>query len=138
LISVHLTKQRVLHQRIDGDQNLAERQRNMDRFISDARLPILLMSTGVGAFGSVAVPTEDGMKTRRLTRATNRLNLTAANRVYIIEPQWNPSVETQAIGRVVRLGQDRDVHVTRYLVYGTVEIVSSVAALSLVAEENGG
>jgi SWI/SNF-related matrix-associated actin-dependent regulator of chromatin subfamily A3 len=66
------------------------------------------------------------------------LNLTAANRVYIIEPQWNPSVETQAIGRVVRLGQDRDVHVTRYLVYGTVEIVSSVAALSLVAEENGG
>ncbi|KAK4442833.1 helicase conserved domain-containing protein [Podospora aff. communis PSN243] len=101
LVSVHLTQRRILHQRIDGDQNLAERQRNMDHFISDASFPILLMSTGVGAFG---------------------LNLTAANRVYILEPQWNPSVEQQAIGRVSRLGQKKDVLVTRYLVSGTVEI----------------
>ena len=48
-----------------------------------------------------------------------------ANRVHILEPQWNPSVESQAIGRVVRLGQTRTVHVVRYIVDGTVEIVSN-------------
>jgi SWI/SNF-related matrix-associated actin-dependent regulator of chromatin subfamily A3 len=52
-----------------------------------------------------------------------RLNLTAANHIYILEPQWNPSVETQAIGRVSRLGQNKAVLVTRYLVRGTVEMV---------------
>jgi hypothetical protein len=52
-----------------------------------------------------------------------RLNLTAANHVYILEPQWNPSVESQAIGRVSRLGQNKAVSVTRYLVRGTVEVV---------------
>ncbi|KAH6991382.1 SNF2 family N-terminal domain-containing protein [Ilyonectria sp. MPI-CAGE-AT-0026] len=101
LVSVHLRRNGILHQRIDGDQVLSQRQYNMDRFITDNRYPILLMSTGVGAFG---------------------LNLTAANHVYILEPQWNPSVETQAIGRVSRLGQTKAVTVTRYLVRGTVEV----------------
>lgn len=54
---------------------------------------------------------------------SDRLNLTAANHVYILEPQWNPSVESQAIGRVCRLGQNKAVSVTRYLVRGSVEIV---------------
>ena len=47
-----------------------------------------------------------------------------ANRIHILEPQWNPSVESQAIGRVVRLGQTMTVHVVRYIVNETVEIVS--------------
>ena len=54
---------------------------------------------------------------------TNRLNLTAANRVFIIEPQWNPSVENQAISRAVRLNQKESVLVTRYIMHGTVEQV---------------
>jgi len=37
------------------------------------------------------------------------LNLTEANRVYIMEPWWNPSVEQQAIDRTHRLGQDKQV-----------------------------
>lgn len=65
-------------------------------------VPVLLTTTGVGAFG---------------------LNLTAANHVYILEPQWNPSVESQALSRVARRGQKKTVLVTRYLVHGTVEIV---------------
>ncbi|KAK0747369.1 SNF2 family N-terminal domain-containing protein [Apiosordaria backusii] len=101
LVSQHLKHKNIPHQRIDGRQTLTERQRNMDQFISDGGIPVLLMSTGVGAFG---------------------LNLTAANHVYILEPQWNPSVESQAVGRVARLGQKKDVLVTRYLVRGTVEI----------------
>ncbi|EHA50641.1 DNA repair and recombination protein RAD5C [Pyricularia oryzae 70-15] len=50
-----------------------------------------------------------------------RLNLTVASHIFIFEPQWNPSVESQAIGRAQRLGQDQQVFVTRYLVAGTVE-----------------
>jgi SWI/SNF-related matrix-associated actin-dependent regulator of chromatin subfamily A3 len=52
LVSVHLRRKGILHQRIDGDQVLSQRQYNMDNFVSDNSIPILLMSTGVGAFGS--------------------------------------------------------------------------------------
>jgi hypothetical protein len=52
-----------------------------------------------------------------------RLNLTVANRVYIIEPQWNPTVESQATGRVMRIGQQKQVHVTRYIVKNSIEEV---------------
>jgi len=55
----------------------------------------------------------------------DRLNLTIANCVYILEPQWNPMVENQAIGRVLRLGQKRNVKVVRYIIIGTVEEVTS-------------
>jgi hypothetical protein len=51
----------------------------------------------------------------------NSLNLTAANRVFIVEPQWNPSVEKQAIARALRLGQGQSVLVTRYITNRTVE-----------------
>ncbi|KAL4753671.1 P-loop containing nucleoside triphosphate hydrolase protein [Aspergillus terricola var. indicus] len=44
-----------------------------------------------------------------------------ANRVHIIEPPWNPSVEEQAIGRVLRLGQQKKVYVTRYIVKDSIE-----------------
>ena len=50
-----------------------------------------------------------------------RLNLATANRVFIVEPQWNPSVENQAIARALRLGQEQDVQVTRYVVTKSVE-----------------
>ena len=58
---------------------------------------------------------------------THRLNhLSVANRVHILEPQWNPSVEGQAIGRIVRLGQTKTVQVVRYIVNRTIEIVSEI------------
>ncbi|KAH9238259.1 hypothetical protein K456DRAFT_1826767 [Colletotrichum gloeosporioides 23] len=44
------------------------------------------------------------------------LNLTAANYVHIVEPQWNPSIEEQAIARALRMGQTREVTVLRYVV----------------------
>jgi hypothetical protein len=52
------------------------------------------------------------------------LNLAVANRVFIVEPQWNPSVENQAIARALRLGQTQAVLVTRYVVETSVEQVS--------------
>jgi len=57
------------------------------------------------------------------------LNLTVANRVHILEPQWNPSIEKQAIGRVMRLGQEKQVAIVRYIVEHTVEQVCVEAIL---------
>jgi SWI/SNF-related matrix-associated actin-dependent regulator of chromatin subfamily A3 len=38
-----------------------------------------------------------------------------------VEPQWNPSVENQAIARALRFGQTLHVEVIRYVMKGTVE-----------------
>lgn len=38
-------------------------------------------------------------------------------------------VESQAVARVLRIGQRRDVKVTRYIVKGTVEEVRNIAKL---------
>lgn len=48
-----------------------------------------------------------------------------ANRVFIVEPQWNPSVENQAIARALRIGQEQPVLVTRYIVQDSVEQVGT-------------
>ncbi|KAK6220839.1 hypothetical protein LQW54_001757 [Pestalotiopsis sp. IQ-011] len=47
--------------------------------------------------------------------------MSVASRLHLVEPQWNPSVEKQAIGRVVRLGQDRQVTVFKYITNDTIE-----------------
>lgn len=52
-----------------------------------------------------------------------RLNLAVASRIYLLEPQWNPSIEEQAIGRALRLGQESQVIVVRYITAKTVEQV---------------
>jgi SNF2 family DNA or RNA helicase len=49
------------------------------------------------------------------------LNLTAANRVIIIDLWWNQYVETQAFCRVYRIGQDREVDMVRIVVKDTVD-----------------
>ena len=49
------------------------------------------------------------------------LNLTAAQRVFLLDPWWNPAIEQQAMDRVHRIGQEHPVLVTRFIVKGTVE-----------------
>ncbi|KAL2011478.1 hypothetical protein VTN00DRAFT_4196 [Thermoascus crustaceus] len=49
------------------------------------------------------------------------LNLTAASNVYIMDPWWSFAVEAQAIDRVHRMGQLRDVSVTRFVVKDSIE-----------------
>ena len=49
------------------------------------------------------------------------LNLTAADHVILADPWWNPAVESQAIDRAHRLGQQRIVHAFRLSTRGTVE-----------------
>ncbi|KAL6697558.1 SNF2 family N-terminal domain-containing protein [Trichoderma pleuroticola] len=49
------------------------------------------------------------------------LNLTAASRVVIMDPFWNPYIEMQAVDRAYRIGQMREVKVYRILTKETVE-----------------
>ncbi|OOO13417.1 SNF2-related protein [Aspergillus oryzae] len=90
-------------ERIDGKTSTSQRQKILDKFDGTRTVPVLIMTTGTGAFG---------------------LNLQSVNRVFIVEPQWNPSVESQAIARAIRLGQEQQVLVTRYRVENSIEEVS--------------
>ncbi|RGP70165.1 DNA repair rad16 [Fusarium longipes] len=49
------------------------------------------------------------------------LNLTAASRVIIMDPFWNPYIEMQAVDRAYRIGQQKPVKVYRILTKETVE-----------------
>ncbi len=49
------------------------------------------------------------------------LNLTAASKVYVMEPQFNPAAEAQAIDRIHRLGQTREVTTTRFIMADSFE-----------------
>src|SRR5690606_22784941 len=49
------------------------------------------------------------------------LNLTAADVVYLVDPWWNPAVEEQAIDRVHRIGQNKNVVAYRLVTPNTVE-----------------
>ncbi|KAH6647230.1 SNF2 family N-terminal domain-containing protein [Truncatella angustata] len=100
LVAKHLERANIPFSRIDGECPLSKRQKILDDFEKKSGNPVLIMTTGTGAFG---------------------LNLTCANRVFIVELQWNPSVESQAIARAIRLGQDRHVSVIRYIMIDTVE-----------------
>ncbi|MBC7714861.1 MAG: DEAD/DEAH box helicase, partial [Rhizobacter sp.] len=66
--------------RIDGSQSINKRQEQVDQFQS-GKTPIFLISLKAGGVG---------------------LNLTAASYVFIMDPWWNPAVESQAIDRAHR------------------------------------
>lgn len=49
------------------------------------------------------------------------LNLTGADTVILVDLWWNPAVESQAIGRAHRMGQEQTVEVYRLVTRGTIE-----------------
>ena len=49
------------------------------------------------------------------------INLTQANRIFLMEPSFNPALEAQAIGRCHRLGQKRAVETIRLIVEHSFE-----------------
>jgi len=85
--------------RVDGDTGVHDRQRLIDFYNSGERFGFLL-STKVGGVG---------------------VNLLGADRVVIIDPDWNPSVDSQALERAYRIGQKKDVFVYRMICSGTIE-----------------
>lgn len=63
-----------------------------------------------------------------------RLNLAVASRIYLLEPQWNPSLEQQAFGRAQRLGQTERVTIIRYIMRDTVEDVCVTETVKITEE----
>ncbi|KAF3936704.1 hypothetical protein ABW19_dt0200732 [Dactylella cylindrospora] len=100
LIEPFLRHRGIKFVRYDGKMKNDERERSLDTLRSLPSCQVLLCSLKCGALG---------------------LNLTAANRVVILEPFWNPFVEEQAIDRVHRIGQTSDVVVYRMTISNTIE-----------------
>ncbi|KAJ3071865.1 hypothetical protein HDU98_004671, partial [Podochytrium sp. JEL0797] len=86
--------------RYDGSMSSNERSDAIDSFFDQEDIPIMLVSLKAGAVG---------------------LNLTRASRVIMMDVWWNPAVEDQAIDRVHRIGQTRDVKVYRLTIQNTIE-----------------
>lgn len=62
----------------------------------------------------------------RVITDNQSLDLTSASRVYLMEPHWNPMVEEQALCRVHRVGQRREVTTIRYLIRDSFEEVTAI------------
>ncbi|KAK2764390.1 hypothetical protein FQN54_009084 [Arachnomyces sp. PD_36] len=110
LIETALESNGFIFQRIDGQKSLEHRIRALDTFNNDSTCTIMLASIGSVAEG---------------------VDLTAANHVHLVEPHWNPMVEAQALDRVHRMGQTRDVVTTRYITKDSIEIVTPPSPPSL-------
>ncbi|KAE8250681.1 hypothetical protein A4X13_0g4489 [Tilletia indica] len=89
-----------VHRRLDGTTAQALRQSYVDDFNYSEDITVFLISTMAGGVG---------------------LNLTAANKVVIFDPHWNPAVDQQAQDRAYRIGQTRDVDVYRLVGSGSLE-----------------
>lgn len=99
LLKLVLHYQKIPFLRYDGTMNMESKNTVIKEFYkSDTR--VLLLSLRSGNAG---------------------LTLTCANHIIIMDPFWNPYVEDQAMGRAHRIGQEREVHVHRVLIEGTVE-----------------
>ncbi|RSL43931.1 hypothetical protein CEP54_014883 [Fusarium duplospermum] len=85
---------------VDGRNPVLDRTALFSKFCEAAEVRVLLISINTGAVG---------------------LTLTRANVVHVVEPQWNPAIEEQAIARVVRMGQTRPVTVFKYIMTESVE-----------------
>ncbi|KAL1650612.1 hypothetical protein SLS61_005861 [Didymella pomorum] len=123
LIQLYLSRENLTARnvkRIDGDCPTAKREKILEEFEHSADLHVLIMTTGTGAVGFVV---SYAVSRLHLLTTMRSLNLAVANRVFIVEPQWNPSVENQAVARALRLGQKQAVLVTRYVVETSVEQV---------------
>jgi len=88
------------HMRIDGDTEISSREALCKQFNSDTSIFCGLLTTKVGGLG---------------------LNLTGADRAIIMDPDWNPANDNQAVDRVFRIGQKRDVIVYRLVTMGGIE-----------------
>ncbi|WVR07134.1 hypothetical protein IAU60_004175 [Kwoniella sp. DSM 27419] len=103
LIETTLTKEGIRWLRFDGSMSQAQRAATIDEFGKKSKVKepvVLLISLKAGGVG---------------------LNLTMANHVFMMDTWWNEAIEQQAIDRVHRLGQNKPVFVTRYIIKGTVE-----------------
>lgn len=100
LIEIALKNANIGFLRLDGKLSVSARTQVLDQFKTDPNISVCLVSIKAGGQG---------------------LNFTAANKVYMMEPQFNPGVEMQAVDRVHRLGQKRDVVIRRFIMASSFE-----------------
>ncbi|KAH9885563.1 SNF2 family N-terminal domain-containing protein [Xylariomycetidae sp. FL2044] len=86
--------------RFDGKVPQKYRHAVVQRFNTDPSIKVMLLTLSCGAVG---------------------LTLTAASRAYLMEPHWNPTLEEQALARIHRLGQKREVTTIRFFVRDSFE-----------------
>lgn len=61
------------------------------------------------------------LKLMSMKCGSESLNLTAGNRIIILDLWWNRSTESQAIARVYRIGQTKVTHAARILAKNTID-----------------
>ncbi|HVN12113.1 MAG TPA: C-terminal helicase domain-containing protein, partial [Kineosporiaceae bacterium] len=81
------------------DGRTRNRQAVLEEF-KTGNAPVFLISLRAGGFG---------------------LNLTEADYCILLDPWWNPAVESQAVDRLHRIGQTRKVMVYRLVAKDTIE-----------------
>ncbi|MCJ1355965.1 MAG: hypothetical protein MMC33_005959 [Icmadophila ericetorum] len=100
LLQIALEANEIKYVRLDGKMTRSARTASLETFRDDPRVTVILVSITAGGLG---------------------LNLTTASRVYVMEPQFNPAAEAQAVDRVHRLGQKREVINTRFIMRNSFE-----------------
>ena len=98
ILRKHLDRRGLVYEYLDG--RVKKRKQRVDRFQNDPECPLFLISIKAGGHG---------------------LNLTAADYVFLLDPWWNPAVESQAIDRVHRIGRTKPVVAYRLIASDTVE-----------------
>ncbi len=96
---------------IHGEISSVERQQVIDRFAAQEGFGVLALQIEAGGVG---------------------INLQCAQVVILMEPQFKPSTERQAIARVRRMGQTRKVNAHRLIAKGTIDEL----LVRLVAEKS--
>ena len=102
LVQSALIASSITYTRFDGKVPPRKRELVLHSFREQVAINVLLISISCGGTG---------------------LDLTAASRVYLLEPQWNPMIEEQALNRVHRMGQTKDVTTIRYIIENSIEEV---------------
>ncbi|KAM3385352.1 hypothetical protein ACQJBY_009316 [Aegilops geniculata] len=100
LIEFSLQRSGIKCVQLNGKMNMVEKGRAIDTFINDPDCRIFLMSLKAGGVA---------------------LNLTVASHVFLMDPWWNPAVESQAQDRIHRIGQFKPIRSTRFVIKDTVE-----------------
>ncbi|BAP71762.1 helicase SWR1 [Kluyveromyces marxianus] len=89
-----------LYMRLDGATKIEDRQILTERFNSDPRITVFILSSRSGGLG---------------------INLTGADTVIFYDSDWNPAMDKQCQDRCHRIGQTRDVHIYRFVSEHTIE-----------------
>jgi SNF2 family DNA or RNA helicase len=111
LIESALVKHGMRFVRLDGSLSQAARNAAIEQFNTDDNVPVFLISTKAGGQG---------------------LNLTRASRAFLMDPWWCSATESQAIDRIHRIGQTREVRVVRFIMQDSIE----ESMLTLQASKN--